>query len=174
MKILLLSDTHSYLDPQIEAHAQTCDEIWHAGDIGDLVVADQLAAIKPLRAVYGNIDEPKVRYRYPEVQEWTCEGLRIYMTHIGNYPGKYPRRIQEALDAKRPDVFICGHSHILKVMRDPKRGHWHLNPGACGRHGFHRVKTVLRFQINEGKLTDLAVIELGLRGALTPEEQAAL
>ncbi len=171
MKILLLSDTHSYFDPQITAYAEDCDEIWHAGDIGDLAVAEALAAIRPLRAVYGNIDAPAVRHRYPEVQAWTCAGLRIYMTHIGNYPGKYPRRIRRVLDEQQPDVFICGHSHILKVMRDPQRGHLHLNPGACGRHGFHRMKTMLRFQINDGQLTDLAAIELGLRGQLTKAEQ---
>lgn len=173
MTILLLSDTHSYLDPQIAAYAKDCDEIWHAGDIGDPAVADQLAALKPLRAVYGNIDAPAIRHCYPEVLEWTCEGLRICMTHIANYPGKYPKRIRTLLDAKQPDVFICGHSHILKVMRDPKRGHWHLNPGACGRHGFHRMKTLLRLQIKKGKLINLAVVELGLRGALTADEQLA-
>lgn len=171
MHILLLSDTHSYLDPAIAAHAQACDEIWHAGDIGDLAVAEQLAALKPLRAVYGNIDAPTIRHRYPEVLEWTCEGMKVYMTHIGGYPGKYPAGIRQALQAQQPDLFICGHSHILKVMRDPKLGLLHLNPGACGRHGFHHMKTMLRFQIKEGQLQDLAVIELGLRGKISPEEQ---
>lgn len=170
MRILLLSDTHSYLDPAIAAHAQDCDEIWHAGDIGDLAVADQLAALKPLRAVYGNIDGPEARHRFPEVLEWESGGLKVYMTHIGGYPGKYPSRIRKVLQERQPDLFICGHSHILKVMPDPKLGLLHLNPGACGRHGFHRMKTMLRFDLIAGKVQQLAVIELGLRGKIEPDE----
>lgn len=166
MKILLLSDTHSYLDPNIAQHAQGCDEIWHAGDIGDLQVAEQLAAMKPLRAVYGNIDAPSVRHRYPEELIWDCGGMKVYMIHIGGYPGRYPARLRKRLEELKPDLYICGHSHILKAMPDRKLGLLHLNPGACGRHGFHHMKTMLTFEVAMGRVKNLAVIELGLRGKI--------
>lgn len=166
MKIALISDTHSYLDPNIIPYLEACDEIWHAGDIGNLAVADQLEAIAPLRAVYGNIDGHELRARYPK--EWIANigGLSVYMIHIGGYPGRYPKQLKTVLEQQQPDVFICGHSHILKVMRDKKLNLLHLNPGACGRHGFHRVKTFLQFEINEGKIEQLQVVELGLRGKI--------
>jgi putative phosphoesterase len=166
MKIVLISDTHSYLDPKSLPYLKACDEIWHAGDIGNVALAEQLETIAPLRAVYGNIDGHELRARYPE--EWMAEvqGLSVYMIHIGGYPGRYPKKLRARLETLRPDLFICGHSHILKVMRDKKLDLLHLNPGACGRHGFHRMKTFLQFEINEGKLEQLQVVELGLRGKI--------
>ncbi|MGH1335873.1 MAG: metallophosphoesterase family protein [Aureispira sp.] len=169
MKVVLLSDTHSYLDPNILPYLEACDEIWHAGDIGNLYVADQLEAIAPLRAVYGNIDGHELRIRYPKEWKTTIGGLSIYMIHIGGYPGRYPKALKATLERLRPDLFICGHSHILKVMRDKKLGTLHLNPGACGRHGFHRVKTFLQFEIKNGKLENLQAVELGLRGKIEEE-----
>lgn len=164
MRIGLLSDTHGYLDPAILAHFAECDEVWHAGDIGSEEVADQLEGFKPFRAVYGNIDGGALRRRYPEDLHFTCEGLKVYLTHIGGYPGKYPARIRKILEAEKPGLFICGHSHILKVMPDPVFHLLHINPGACGREGFHHMNTIVRFNIKEEKLTSLEVIELGMRG----------
>ncbi len=166
MKIVLLSDTHSYLDPKILPYLKACDEIWHAGDIGNSAVADQLEGIAPLRAVYGNIDGQELRARYPEEWSTEVEGLSVYMIHIGGYPGRYPKVLKARLQELRPDLFICGHSHILKVMRDKQLGILHLNPGAAGRHGFHHMKTFLQFEIKDGKLEQLQVVELGLRGKI--------
>ncbi len=165
-KILLLSDTHHYLDDAILHHAEQADEIWHAGDIGKIEVADRLSKIKPLRAVYGNIDDAQVRVTFPEHLRFTVEGLSVWMTHIGGYPGHYAPPIRKMLQENTPGLFICGHSHILRVMRDPKFGMLTMNPGAAGIHGFHQVRTMLRFTISEGKVTALDAIELGLRGAL--------
>lgn len=165
-RIGLLSDTHGYLHPSIFDHFAECDEIWHAGDIGSVEVADQLEAFKPFRAVYGNIDGGPLRQRYPEDLIFTCEGLKVYLTHIGGYPGKYPARIRKVILDHHPGLFICGHSHILKVMPDPGFQLLHINPGACGREGFHKVSTVVRFSIEEGRAKDLEVIELGLRGRM--------
>ena len=167
VKVLLLSDTHSFLDPAIEAYAKQADEIWHAGDIGDLAVTDQLAAWKPLRAVYGNIDDAKARRTFPLDLEFEIEGLKVWMTHIAGYPGRYKKRIREELPQRQPGLLICGHSHILKVMPDQKHQHLHMNPGACGNHGFHKVKTMLRFQVEKGIIDQLEVIELGLRGRIS-------
>lgn len=167
MKIGLLSDTHSYLDDKVFKYFDQCDEIWHAGDIGNLEVADKLEAFKPLRAVWGNIDGHELRVRYPEHMRWECEGKRIYMAHIGGKPPTYNPEIRKRMNANMPDIFICGHSHILRVMRDPKRpGLLYLNPGAAGKHGFHKVKTMLRFEITEGRIQNMEVIELGNRGTL--------
>ena len=165
-KIGLLSDTHSYLDPTILTHFQHCDEIWHAGDIGNPEVADQLEAIKPFRAVFGNIDSHVIRRRYPENLRFNCEGLDVWMTHIGGYPGKYNQRVRSLIKSEPPGLFICGHSHILKVMPDRQLGLLHLNPGACGKEGFHRMRTAMRFEIEAGKVQQLEVIELGLRGSI--------
>ena len=166
MRIGLLSDTHGYLDPNLLEHFADCDELWHAGDIGDRAVLDTLREWGPTRAVYGNIDGTELRRELPLDLFFEVEGLRIFMTHIGGYPGRYTKRVRELLDDRRPGVYICGHSHILKVVPDRKRGLLHLNPGACGRHGFHRMRTALRFSITGGKVREMEVIELGLRGAL--------
>lgn len=163
-RIGLLSDNHSYIDDQILGYFETCDEIWHAGDIGDPKVTDQLAALKPLRAVYGNIDDAGLRRQFPLDQRFTCEGLDVWITHIGGYPGRYHKRVREVLQKDPPGLFISGHSHILKVMPDPKYHLLHINPGACGHHGFHQVRTLVRFTVNEGEVSDLQVVELGKRG----------
>ena len=164
MRIGLLSDTHGYLDPSIMAYFAECDEIWHAGDIGSEDVADQLEALKPFRAVYGNIDGGPLRRRFPEDLIFTCDGLKVYLTHIGGYPGKYPARIRKIFEAEKPGLFICGHSHIMKAMPDPVFHLLHINPGACGREGFHKINTIVRFNIGGGRVTGLEVIELGMRG----------
>lgn len=159
----LISDTHSYIDDRILELLSGCDEIWHAGDIGDLAVTDALAEVAPLRAVYGNIDNHRIRTEFPLHDRFSVQGLRVWMTHIGGRPGKYDHRIREHLMAYKPDLFICGHSHICKVQHDPKIGGLYMNPGAAGVKGFHKVRTLLRFKIENGKPTQLEVVELGLR-----------
>lgn len=165
-RIGLISDTHSHLEEKVFDHFAECDEIWHAGDIGDIKVADQLAAFKPFRAVYGNIDAADVRITYPLDLQFHCEEVKVWMTHIGGYPGRYSKRIKDQLTEVDPDLFICGHSHILKVMPDAKHNLLHINPGAAGVHGFHQVKTIIRFSIDGKQIKDLEVIEMGRRGAL--------
>lgn len=159
-KILLLSDTHSYIDNHICAHAKKVDEVWHAGDIGDLKVTDTLQGITTLRAVYGNIDGNEARSEFPLHNRFDCEGLNVWITHIGGYPGKYARGMRKLLLENPPGLFICGHSHILKVMPDTKLGFFHMNPGAAGKHGFHTVRTMLRFIVAQGKIENLEVIEM--------------
>lgn len=163
-KIGLLSDTHSFLDENIFRYFEPCDEIWHGGDIGNPAVADKLEAFRPFRAVHGNIDGNPIRVRYPLDLRFECEGVDVFMTHIGGYPGKYEQRVRPILQANPPKLFICGHSHILKVMPDKPLGLLHMNPGACGNEGWHKVRTVLRFDLNEGRIENLEVIELGRRG----------
>lgn len=163
-KILLLSDTHSHIDERILHFVSEADEVWHAGDIGDLAVTDAIAALKPLKAVYGNIDDHKARSSFPLDLKFDCEGMKVWMTHIGGYPGKYNQRIREEIQKNPPQIFIAGHSHILKVQWDKSIQCMHLNPGACGVSGFHQMRTMLRFSIDMGTLKDLEVIELGLRG----------
>lgn len=163
-KIGLLSDTHSFLDTKVFSYFEPCDEIWHAGDIGDATVTDQLAEFRPLRAVFGNIDDAGLRATFPEEQRFSCEGVSVWMTHIGAYPPRYNPRIRARLDELQPRLFICGHSHILRVIGDKERGLLHLNPGAAGRHGFHKVRTLLRFSLTAGRIQDMEVIELGKRG----------
>ncbi|MEM6321201.1 MAG: metallophosphoesterase family protein [Bacteroidota bacterium] len=165
-RIGLLSDTHSHLDEQIFDYFKDCDELWHAGDIGSFEVVDRLRAFKPLKAVYGNIDDAKMRAEFPLDWRWNCEGLDVWITHIGGYPGRYNKRVRTALAENSPNLFICGHSHILKVMPDPKHNLLHINPGACGVHGFHKVKTIVRFIVEDAKIDNLEVIELGKRGAI--------
>lgn len=165
-RIGLLSDTHSYLDEQIFHYFEECDEIWHAGDIGSMELMDQLEAFKPVRAVHGNIDDHKMRLRYPEEQRFLCEDLDVWMIHIGGYPGRYVKKVRERMPTNSPDLFICGHSHILKVMPDKKHDLIHMNPGACGNHGFHKIKTMLRFSVEGTQIFDLEAVELGLRGVL--------
>ncbi|SIS87498.1 hypothetical protein SAMN05421766_104550 [Zobellia uliginosa] len=162
-KILLLSDTHSHIDDTILKYARQADEIWHAGDIGSLKVTDTLRSIKPLRAVYGNIDDHIIQKEFPLNDRFFCEGVEVLMTHIGGYPPKYNGRTRDIIKAKPPKLFICGHSHILKVMMDQKLGVLHMNPGACGKHGFHQVRTMLRFVIDGTDIKDLEVVELGKR-----------
>lgn len=158
-KILLLSDTHSYIDERILDYVKQADEVWHAGDIGDLKVTDSIKALKPLRAVYGNIDNAKARAEFPEHNRFTCEDVDVWMTHIGGYPPKYNNRVRDDLRLNPPRIFIAGHSHILKVMPDPKLNLIHMNPGAVGKHGFHKVRTMLRFTIDGKKIENLEVIE---------------
>jgi len=162
-KILLLSDTHSHMDESILKYAKQADEIWHAGDIGSLKVTDALKKIAPLRGVYGNIDDHIVQREFPEHNRFYCEGVDVWITHIGGYPNKYNIRVRDQIKNNPPKLFICGHSHILKVMNDKKLGLLHMNPGACGKHGFHAVRTMLRFKIDSDKILDLEVIELGKR-----------
>lgn len=162
-KILLLSDTHGHIDDRILSYAAHADECWHAGDIGLLKITDALKKQTPLKAVYGNIDDHNVRKEFPLNQRFFCEGVDVWMTHIGGYPGKYNHGIREEIRTNPPDLFICGHSHILKVMHDKKLNCLHMNPGACGKHGFHQVRTMLRFQIDGKKIEKLEVIELGKR-----------
>jgi putative phosphoesterase len=166
-KILLISDTHGYLDPKLIKHIQAADEVWHAGDIGPIGLCDEIEKLKPLRAVYGNIDSDTVRKTYPENLIYTCEDVKLLMTHIGGYPKKYPVRIKQLLIEHKPKLFICGHSHILKVMYDRDFDLLHINPGAAGVHGFHNVKTAVRFEIEKEEIKNLAVIELGPRAVLT-------
>lgn len=162
-RIGLISDTHSYLDDAVFKHFEKCDEIWHAGDFGDIKVADSLADFKPLKGVYGNIDGRDVRTVYPEHLKFDCEGVRVWMTHIGGYPGRYDPRIRLDIQREQPDLFVCGHSHILKVMYDKNITCLHLNPGAAGKYGWHKVRTLLRFCIFEEKILNLEVIELAGR-----------
>lgn len=163
VRIALLSDTHHYLDPKLFKYIETCDQIWHAGDIGTLAVAKELAALKPLIAVYGNIDGIDVRKEYPKNQQFMCEKVNVFMTHIGGYPTRYNSEALTEIKRIRPQLFICGHSHILKVQFDKTYNLLHMNPGAAGIHGFHSVKTLLRFTIGDDKIKDLEVIELGAR-----------
>jgi len=160
-KVLLLSDTHSYIDDKILSYAANADEIWHAGDIGNLNVTDELKKIKPLRAVYGNIDDDKARMEFPLNNRFFCEGVDVWITHIGGYPGKYNQEIRAEINANPPKLFICGHSHILKVQFDQKLNLLHMNPGAAGISGFHKVRTMLRFTIDGEKIGNLEVIEMG-------------
>lgn len=158
-KILLLSDTHGYIDNDILKYVKQADEVWHAGDIGDLKVTDAIKSLSPLKAVYGNIDDHKMRTEFPENNRFMCEQVDVWMTHIGGYPGAYNMRVREAIKKNPPKLFICGHSHILKVMPDKKLNLLHMNPGAVGKHGFHKARTMLRFTIDGNKIDNLEVIE---------------
>ncbi len=162
-RIGLLSDTHGFYDSRIGNHFKDCDEIWHAGDIGDPEVIRRLKRIAPVVAVYGNIDGQPLRSLHPLHQRHTREGLDIWMTHIGGYPGNYDARVKSGIQAHPPDLFISGHSHILKVVRDKKLGLLHMNPGAAGRHGFHKVRTLIRFEIEAARIQHADIIELGPR-----------
>jgi putative phosphoesterase len=160
-RIGLLSDTHSYLHPHIFSHFEECDELWHAGDVGDIKLLDKLREFKPLRGVYGNIDGHEVRKEFQEDLIFRCEGLKVYMTHIGGYPPKYNTRSRGIIKREQPDLFISGHSHILKIMHDPSNKKiLHINPGAAGKIGFQQVSTVVRFSVDQKRITDMQVIEL--------------
>lgn len=163
IRIGLLADTHGYLDDAIFKHFESCEEIWHAGDFGDIAVADTLAAFRPLRGVYGNIDGQDIRAVYPEHLRFNCEAVDVWMTHIGGYPGHYSPLVRAEIQRHPPKLFICGHSHILKVMYDQKLQCLHLNPGAAGKQGWHKVRTLLRFSIDGNRITDLEVVELAGR-----------
>ncbi len=165
-RILLLSDTHSHIDESILKYARQADEIWHAGDIGSLAITDALRQIKPVRAVYGNIDNKNIQMEFPLNNRFKCEEVDVLMTHIGGYPPKYNSRTKALVCENTPKLFICGHSHILKVMWDKKLGVLHMNPGACGKHGFHQIRTMLRFVIEGEDIKDLEIVELGKRGEL--------
>lgn len=162
-KILLLSDTHSHIDDAILKYVHQADEVWHAGDIGQLGVTDAIAQLKPLKAVFGNIDDAEARKTFPLHQRFMCEKMDIWITHIGGYPGKYNPKIRTELINNPPNIFICGHSHILKVQFDKQINSLHLNPGAAGIYGFHQVRTMLRFEIHEDQIKNLEIIELGNR-----------
>lgn len=165
-RIGILSDTHGHFPESLIHYFAECDEIWHAGDFGTIEVSDRLAEFKPLRGVYGNIDGQELRKVHPLHQRFVIEGVTVWMTHIGGYPGNYNPKIRKELTETPPDLFICGHSHILKVIPDKKLNLLHINPGAAGNEGFHRVKTMIRFSITENKIHNLEVIELGKRGQL--------
>lgn len=161
-KIGLISDTHGFLDEAVYKHFDQCDEIWHAGDFG-AGVAEQLAAFKPLRGVYGNIDDKALRLEYPEHLRFDCEQVAVWMTHIGGYPGRYSAHVKPEIYTKPPKLFISGHSHILKVVYDKKIQCLHINPGAAGKSGWHKVRTLIRFIISEEKIHTLEAIEMGSR-----------
>jgi uncharacterized protein len=163
IKIGLLSDTHGFFDTRLKEFFTDCSEIWHAGDIGNISIADEIAFFKPLRAVYGNIDGQDVRIVYPEHLRFTCEGVDVWLTHIVGYPGHYDSRVRDKIRANPPGLFISGHSHILKVMSDKNLGLLYINPGAAGKTGFHQIRTAVRFVINGSQIKDLEVIELGKR-----------
>lgn len=167
MKIGLLSDTHGWIHPRLFDHFADCDEIWHAGDIGDLQTADSLASFKPLKAVYGNIDNAQVRTVYKEHQRFMAEEVKVWITHIGGTPGHYVPGVKPEIYNASPDLFICGHSHIAKVMYDRKGGFLYVNPGAAGYTGFHKYMTAIRFRIDGKKIHQMDVIELGERGRAT-------
>ncbi|MBT8320820.1 MAG: metallophosphatase family protein [Eudoraea sp.] len=162
-RILLLSDTHGHMDETILKYARMADEIWHAGDIGSLEITDQLEAVNKVRAVYGNIDNAIIQQEFQPDLKFKCEAVSVWITHIGGYPDRYSPRLRAEIKSNPPDLFISGHSHILKVQWDKKLGLLHMNPGACGRQGFHQVRTMLRFVIDGKDIKDLEVIELGKR-----------
>jgi len=163
-KILLLSDTHGYIDAQILKFVKLADEVWHAGDIGNLKVIDTIKKLKPIRAVYGNIDDSNARLEFPLDSKFKLEEVSVWMTHIGGYPNRYDPRIRKKINENPPTIFISGHSHILKIQYDKKLDLLHLNPGAAGNHGFHKVRTMLRFIIDGEKIKEMEIIELAKRG----------
>ncbi len=159
LRIGLLSDTHGYINPRILEFFSGCDEVWHAGDIGTIETADKLAAFKPLKAVYGNIDGTEIRISYPKFLVFNCEDVKVLITHIGGYPGRYEKEAKQLIETENPKLFICGHSHILKVLYDKKHELLHINPGAAGNSGFHHVITCVRFVIDGKDIRDLEVFE---------------
>ena len=159
-KIGLLSDTHTFLHPSVYTSFKDCDEIWHVGDIGNLETAQKLEKFKPFKAVFGNIDGQGLRLSYPEVLTFNCEEVKVLMKHIGGYPGRYTKGVVELIEKEKPQLFISGHSHILKVMYDQKNELLHINPGAAGKSGLHQVITLVRFTIEGNQIKDLEVVEL--------------
>ena len=171
-KIILLSDTHGHLDEKILKYVRSVDEIWHAGDIGTAAVANGISKLKMIRGVYGNIDGHELRNQFPENQIFSCEGVKVLMTHIGGYPGRYSPRVRNLILVEKPQLYICGHSHILKIIQDRKNNLLHMNPGACGVQGFHKIRTILRFELNQGKIENLEAVELGVRGQISANDQS--
>jgi uncharacterized protein len=164
-RIGLLSDTHHFLDEKLFMHFSGCDEIWHGGDFGTTAVSDKLKEFKPLRGVYGNIDGRDIRSEFPEKLFFQCEDVRVYMTHIGGYPGRYSTGIMKDIKENKSGLFISGHSHILKIIYDQKVQCLHMNPGAAGNQGWHKIRTAIRFTIDGSDIKDCEVIELGKRGS---------
>ena len=162
-RIGLISDTHDFLDDAVFKHFANCDEVWHTGDFGTAAIADALKAFKPLRGVYGNIDGPDIRNEFPELLQWTCEEVNIMMLHIGGYPPKYNAKSKLLIQQNHPQIFISGHSHILKVIYDNTLSCLHMNPGAAGKYGWHTVRTLIRFVIDGKDIRDCEIIELGKR-----------
>jgi len=162
-RIGLISDTHNYLDPTVFDHFKNCDEIWHAGDFGTASISDQLKSFKPVRGVYGNIDGYDIKSIFPEQSVFMCEDVKVMMRHIGGYPPKYNPETKKEILVHQPQLFISGHSHILKVIYDEKLNCLHMNPGAAGKHGWHKMRTLIRFTIDEKNIKDCEVIELGTR-----------
>ena len=165
-RIGLISDTHNYLDPAVFKHFDKCDEIWHGGDFGTATISEQLKSFKPLKGVYGNIDGKDIRSEFEEVERFSCEAVKVLMIHIGGYPGRYSALAKTEIIAYQPKLFISGHSHILKIMYDEKYQCLHINPGAAGNQGWHKVRTLVRFTIDGGDIRDCEIIELGKRGAV--------
>ncbi len=165
-KIALISDNHSYGCQDVMNHVLDTDEIWHAGDIGSLESVAPMRDTKPFKAVYGNIDDAAVRQEFPLNQLFIVEGIKVFMTHIGGYPGKYSTRVFDIIRSEKPNLYICGHSHICKVMPDRKMELLHMNPGAYGHHGFHAVRTILKFDMDNGEIKNLCAVELGMRGRI--------
>jgi len=165
-RIGLISDTHNFLDEAVFKHFDRCDEIWHAGDFGTAVIADTLQQFKPLKGVFGNIDGYDIRSCYPEKLAWSCEDVKVYMAHIGGHPNKYAPGIKQELVSSQARLFISGHSHILKIIYDDKINCLHMNPGAAGNQGWHKIRTIVRFTIDGSNIKDCEVIELGRRGVI--------
>lgn len=159
-KIGLLSDTHSFLNKSVFTYFDKCDEIWHAGDFGSIELVDELLKFKPIKGVYGNIDSAEIRKTFPEHLRFNCEKVDVWLTHIGGYPDKYHPKVKPEIYTNPPKLFICGHSHIVKVMYDKKINCLHINPGAAGKHGWQKVSTLIRFTITEDRIEDLELIEL--------------
>ncbi|HKD04562.1 MAG TPA: metallophosphoesterase family protein [Bryobacteraceae bacterium] len=164
MRIGLLSDTHGFLDQAVFTCFEDCDELWHAGDFGSIEVLDRLRTFRPVRGVYGNVDGSELRAALPRDLAWECEGLRVLMTHVGGHPGKYDRRAAQEIARVQPDLFITGHSHILKVVCDSRSGLLHMNPGACGHQGWQMKRTIMRFKVAATQIASVEVIQLGPRG----------
>ncbi len=160
IRIGILSDTHGHLSERVLNFFTGVDEIWHAGDMGDVVVGQSLAALKPLRAVFGNIDGQAVRMEYPRIQLFTAEKIKVLMVHIGGYPGRYEREVRDLIERERPKLYVCGHSHILKVIYDKKFDLLHINPGAAGNSGLHRSITAVRLVVDGEKMKDLEVLDI--------------
>ncbi len=160
MRIGLLSDTHGFFDERLYDFFEECDEIWHAGDVGGIKLIEQMERFKPVRGVYGNIDDHLVRRVFPEDLRFECAGVDVFMTHIGGYPGRYRPRVRKILHEKTPKLYICGHSHILKIMPDKNLDLLHVNPGAAGKYGFHKIATAVRFTLEKGDIKEMEVIEL--------------
>ena len=165
MKIGIISDTHGYYDDSVHEYFKHCDQIWHAGDIGEGEIIERLSQIAPVKAVFGNIDSIAFQQKYPEDLFFEVEGKKIFMTHIAGKPPRYNPRVKKLIKEKKPDLFICGHSHILRVIPDKEHNCLYINPGAAGKQGFHQMKTIIRFEINAGKVEHMEVVELGKRGA---------